>query len=154
MSGRGGGGSTKGMSPGCYHSHVWYSRSLIPSYWQTYTQWKKAAVAVSRIIVRSRQLGCELEDLKMVALIAVGFRGFFRWNDRSSLRSDDMQIGEEFVSVFLAWSVLKKAMPTRTPEWSLQHSQSSCLSTFFVKVATNHLCPSSARSIKITKAVA
>ena len=36
----------------------------------------------------------ELQELQMVALIALGLRGFFRWNDLSSLRIDDVQIGE------------------------------------------------------------
>ena len=36
----------------------------------------------------------ELQEPQMVVLIALGLRGFFRWTDLSSLRIDDVQIGE------------------------------------------------------------
>ena len=36
----------------------------------------------------------EIHELQMVGLIALGFRDFFRWNDLSSLRIDDVQIGD------------------------------------------------------------
>ena len=57
---------------------------------------------LEQLVEKFGQPGCELQDLQMVALIALGFRGFFRWNDLSSLCIYDVQIGEEFLSVFLA----------------------------------------------------
>ena len=57
---------------------------------------------LEQLVENFGQPGCELQDLQMVALIALGFRGFFRRNDLRSLRIDDVQIGEEFLSVFLA----------------------------------------------------
>ena len=39
--------------------------SLIPSYWQTYTQWMKAAVAVSRILVEAYDRMSALQARKL-----------------------------------------------------------------------------------------
>ena len=90
----------------------------------------------------------------MVALIALGLRGFFRWTEPELLthrrRADRRIILVRVLSLISS----EKAMSSRSPEWSHQHVQSSWLSAFFVKGATNHMCPFSARSVKIAKAVA
>ena len=43
-----------------------------------------------------------LQDLQMLALLTLGFRGFFRWSDLSALRVEDIHVSDGFLSAFLA----------------------------------------------------
>ena len=59
---------------------------------------------LEQLVAEFGQHPWRLQDLQMLSLITLGFRGFFRWSDLSEIHTNDIHFLNNFVSVFLAGS--------------------------------------------------
>ena len=57
---------------------------------------------LEQLVAEFGQHPWRLQDLQMLSLITLGFRGFFRWSDLSEIHTNDIHFSNDFVSVFLA----------------------------------------------------